>query len=163
MPNRGSQQAETQVRGYIRDVPGRTPQGGGERQLQQQRRGSGTIRNVRQQNPVEEIYENMSNAVEGMDEEDIDIREPRPNGVTPDVPITRNGFPDRRFLGARHLPPPEVQDQENRRARVGGEIDGVHITLTGKPDRRFKENRALSDDEVNQQWVQMLNRRYLQH
>jgi hypothetical protein len=153
MPNRGLQQQVGVQGGYIRDVPDRTPQGN--------RRASGFQQRSNGRGNVQEDYE-ASNDVQGMDEEeDIDIRETRPNGVTPDVPLTKSGYPDRRFLGARHLPPP--QEQEIRRARTGGEIDGMHITVTGKPDRRFKENRSLSEEEANQQWAQVLNRRYLQH
>lgn len=150
MPNRGLQQATNQVGGYIRDVPDRTPQGQG------QRRQSGFQNRA---NASQEAH----NDFEEMEDEGNDIREPRPNGVAPDVPLTKTGYPDRRFLGARHLPAPEEQNPEYRRARTGGEVDGVHITMTGKPDRRFKENRALSEEEANQQWAQVLNRRYLQH
>lgn len=96
-------------------------------------------------------------------EDDNDIREPRPHGEVVEVPLTKTGVPDRRFLGARHLPPPEVANPEFRRVRTGGEMDGVHVTIDGKPDRRFKENRAMDDDEAMRQWAHVLSNRYLQH
>ena len=63
-------------------------------------------------------------------------------------PVTKNGFPDRRFKGQRDLPSPEVVNPDYRRARTGGVVDDVHVTIDGRPDRRFKENRAMSDDEI---------------
>lgn len=100
---------------------------------------------------------------EEREEEENDIREPRPHGEVIDVPLTKTGTPDRRFLGARHLPPPDIANPEFRRARVGGVIDDTHVTLDGKPDRRFKENRGLDDEETMRQWAQVLSSRYLQH
>jgi hypothetical protein len=97
------------------------------------------------------------------EEEENDIREPRPNGEIVEVPLTKTGKPDRRFLGARHLPPQEDVNPDFRRARTGGEIDGTHVTIDGKPDRRFKENRALDDDEAMRRWAAVLSNRYLQH
>lgn len=70
-------------------------------------------------------------------------------------PVTKNGYPDRRFKGQRDLPPPEDR-QDFTRARQGGVIGDTHVTIDGKPDRRFKENRSLSEDEAHRQWVQNL-------
>lgn len=75
-------------------------------------------------------------------------------------PLTKGGYPDRRFKGQRDLPPPEEENPEFRRARTGGTIGDVHVTIDGKPDRRFKENRGLSDEEVNAQWLDALNERF---
>jgi hypothetical protein len=75
-------------------------------------------------------------------------------------PLTKSGYPDRRFKGQRDLPPPEEENPEFRRARTGGTIGDVHVTIDGKPDRRFKENRGLSDEEVMSQWLEQLNERY---
>lgn len=74
-------------------------------------------------------------------------------------PITKSGYPDRRFKGQRDLPPPALEIIEPR-ARTGGTIGDVHITIDGKPDRRFKENRGLSDEEVMAQWADAIQDKY---
>ena len=109
------------------------------------------------------IRESIQRRGKREEEDENDIREPRPHGEIIEVPLTKTGKPDRRFLGARHLPPQEDVNPDFRRARTGGEFDGTHVTLNGKPDRRFKENRALDDDEANRQWAAVLSNRYLQH
>jgi hypothetical protein len=124
-----------------------------------QRGAGGFIRDI----PDQDSPQRGRSPQDEEEEEDNDIREMRPNGVMPDAPLTRTGQPDRRFLGARHLPPPEEPNPDYTKARTGGMMGGQHITLTGKPDRRFKENRGLTDDEVNGQWADILNHRYRQH
>lgn len=128
----------------------------GEQQPQQQPRGfvRAPISRGRSPEPEPQLEE---------EEEEIDIREERPSGYRPAPPLTKSGRPDRRFLGARHLPPEEPPNEEYRRARTGGMIGDIHVTIDGKPDRRFKENRGLSEEEVMAQWVEVLNRRYRQH
>lgn len=123
-----------------------------------QRYPGGYIRDIPERPPIQ-----RGRAPQVEEEEEIDIREQRPSGELPEPPLTRTGAPDRRFLGARHLPPLEETNPDYRRARTGGMVGDIHITIDGKPDRRFKENRSLSDDEVNHQWVQVLNNRYRQH
>ena len=82
------------------------------------------------------------------------------NEEMPDRPMTKSGYPDRRYKGQRDLPPPEDANPNYQRARSGGVVGDIHVTIDGKPDRRFKENRALSEDEANQLWLDQLNKKY---
>lgn len=137
---RAAQQPPPQrLHGYIRDVPERPTK-------------------LRRREPPPEEEEKYEE-----EEQEIDIMEQRPSGHIPEPPLTKSGQPDRRFLGARHLPPAEEVNPQYRKARTGGMIGDLHITISGKPDRRFRENRGLSEDEVMAQWVETLNKRYRQH
>jgi hypothetical protein len=75
-------------------------------------------------------------------------------------PLTKSGYPDRRFRGQRDLPPPEPEQDQMQRARTGGVIGNMHVTIEGKPDRRFKENRGLSDEEVMARWAEEVQQRF---
>ncbi len=75
-------------------------------------------------------------------------------------PVTKSGYPDRRYKGQRDLPPPEEQSSDFQRARTGGVIGNMHVTIEGKPDRRFKENRGLSDEEVMARWAEQVQERF---
>lgn len=75
-------------------------------------------------------------------------------------PLTKSGYPDRRFRGQRDLPPQEEQNPDFHRARTGGMIGEMHVTVDGKPDRRFKENRGLSDEEVMARWADEVQARF---
>ena len=74
-------------------------------------------------------------------------------------PITKSGYPDRRFKGQRDLPPPP-EEERGVRARTGGVLGDMPVTIDGKPDRRFKANRALSEEELNARWLEEMNARY---
>lgn len=91
------------------------------------------------------------------EQEEEDEVQPRGNGQGP---LTKSGYPDRRFKGQRDLPPPVEENPDFRRARSGGVIGDMHVTIDGKPDRRFKENRGLSDEEVMSQWLEQLNEKF---
>lgn len=142
-----AQTPQRRVGGYIRDVPDRMPRA-----------------RTRTSQPEPEDIELPESQAQEEEEEEIEIRERRPGGHLPEAPLTKSGRPDRRFLGARHLPPPEEpENPDYRRARTGGMMGDIHVTIDGKPDRRFKENRGLSDEEVMHQWVDVLNNRYRRH
>ncbi len=83
-----------------------------------------------------------------------------PQGMQGEGPLTKSGYPDRRFRGQRDLPPPEPEQQQMQRARTGGVIGDMHVTIEGKPDRRFKENRGLSDEEVMARWAEEVQARF---
>lgn len=94
------------------------------------------------------------------DEEEEQPRRGMPSNQNQEVPLTKSGYPDRRFKGQRDLPPQQDENPDFRRARTGGTIGDVHVTIDGKPDRRFKENRGLSDEEVMSQWLDQLNEKF---
>lgn len=72
-------------------------------------------------------------------------------------PLTKSGYPDRRFKGHREDPTPDVANPEYRRARVGGVVGDMHVTVDGtKPDRRFKENRGLSEEDAMKTYAERL-------
>lgn len=100
-------------------------------------------------------------------EEEEEVKEPRAKRRTqpepqpqPQQPLTKAGYPDRRFRGQRDLPPPEETRPEFRRARTGPIVGDTHLTIDGKPDRRFKENRNMTDEEVMRHWVHTLSEQY---
>lgn len=94
------------------------------------------------------------------EEEEQDDEVGRGRMTSSNQPLTKGGFPDRRYKGQRDLPPPEDPNPNFQRARTGGVVDDMHVTIDGKPDRRFKENRGLSEEEANQLWLDQLNKRY---
>ncbi len=98
----------------------------------------------------------------GREEVEVEEEEDQGNGrsVSQEAPLTKSGYPDRRFKGQRDLPPPEEENPDFRRARTGGTIGDMHVTIEGKPDRRFKENRSLSDEEVIRRWLDNLNEQF---
>lgn len=73
-------------------------------------------------------------------------------------PLTKTGYPDRRFKGQRDLPPPD--SERKQRARTGGTIGDIPVTIEGKPDRRFKENRGLSEEELMAKWAEQVQQRF---
>jgi hypothetical protein len=98
------------------------------------------------------------------DEQEVEIiNQPPPrfsNMPQGEGPLTKSGYPDRRFKGQRDLPPPEESNADFQRARTGGMIGQMHVTIEGKPDRRFKENRGLSDEEVMARWADEVQARF---
>jgi hypothetical protein len=83
---------------------------------------------------------------------------PRGPGML-EQPLTKSGYPDRRYKGQRDLPPQEETTQFTR-ARQGGMQGNIHVTMDGKPDRRFKENRNLSEEEATRAWLEQMNEKY---
>ena len=75
-------------------------------------------------------------------------------------PLTKSGYPDRRYKGQRDLPPPEMEEDRLQRARTGGMIGDIPVTIEGKPDRRFKENRGLSEEELMAKWAEQVQARF---
>lgn len=74
-------------------------------------------------------------------------------------PLTKSGYPDRRYKGQRDLPAFEETIQYTK-PRQGGVAGNVHVTVDGKPDRRFKENRALSEEDATRIWLDQLNEKH---
>lgn len=101
----------------------------------------------------ERIYSRAKEEDEEMDEEEV-------QAGSSEAPLTKSGFPDRRYKGFRDAPLPEHANPEYRRARTGGTVGDTHVTIDGRPDRRFKENRSLSDDEVMKQFAEKLALEY---
>ena len=78
----------------------------------------------------EKVYSINQEDEEEMEEQGGGTRS-TPVSAQGDAPITKSGFPDRRFKGHRDDPPPDVANPEYRRARTGGEDEsGTHVTLT---------------------------------
>jgi len=101
---------------------------------------------------------------EGEEEQQVEIiNQPPPrfsNMPQGEGPLTKSGYPDRRYRGQRDLPPPEMEEERVQRARTGGKIGDVPVTIEGKPDRRFKENRALSEEELMAKWAEQVQERF---
>jgi len=62
-------------------------------------------------------------------------------------PLTKSGYPDRRFKGQRDLPPQE-EGIPYRPASKGEVINGIHYDMNGRPDLRYKENRGLTEEDI---------------
>lgn len=113
--------------------------------------------------PAERVGKEKVYSINQTEEDEDEVEEGvSTTAITDDegVPLTKSGFPDRRFKGYRDAPPPDVANPEYRRARVGGVMGDTHVTIDGKPDRRFKENRSLSEEEAMRRFAKNLATEY---
>ncbi len=84
----------------------------------------------------------------------------QPAQLREELPLTKNGKPDRRFKGQRDLPEEEVINPFYRRAAAGMVLEGVHVTSDGTPDRRYKENRHITDEEAEIRKAELILSKY---